>query len=243
VLEVLAEPDPRVDGEPLGLDPREHRGLDPFPQVSVHLSHDVVVPGGLLHRLRVTPHVHQHHARTGVADDLEHRRVGAARYVVHHGRAGLERSARDLRVTGVDADREIRPGVAEPLDHRDHPADLLLERHGVRSRSGRLAADIDQVGALIGEASGVGDRILGVDEQAAVAEGVGGHVDDPHHEGAAAELERVVTAPPPTCVHGRHRSRARTRAVLRLSACRCGSSPPGGCGHRCGRAHARPRSR
>ena len=45
VVEVLAEPDPRVDREPVRVDPREHRRLHALAEVAVDLLDDVVVAG------------------------------------------------------------------------------------------------------------------------------------------------------------------------------------------------------
>ena len=51
VVEVLAEPDARVDAEVLRGDAREHGRLEPLAQELVHLGHDVVVVRLDLHRL------------------------------------------------------------------------------------------------------------------------------------------------------------------------------------------------
>ena len=69
---LLAEPDPGVDGEPVRADPGEHGSLHAFTQVLVHLGHHVVVAGVVLHRLRLTEHVHQHEPGAAVPDDPEH---------------------------------------------------------------------------------------------------------------------------------------------------------------------------
>ena len=54
----------------------------------------------------------------------------------------------------------------------------------------RLAADVEDVGALRLETQPLRDRRLDVRAQAVAREGVGRHVDDAHDEGARAPDER-----------------------------------------------------
>src|SRR6202043_3003729 len=56
---------------------------------------------------------------------------------------------------------------------------------------GALAADVDDVRAHGGEGDAAGDRDGGVVAGAVAAEGVGGGVHDPHHQGARVEAEHV----------------------------------------------------
>ena len=83
-------------------------------------------------------------------------------------------------VHGVDADDGSRLGE-RPHD-RQHPLLLHRDRHALGARTGRLAADVEQVRALGTESEPVRDRGLGVEVATAVTERVGGHVDDPHDE-------------------------------------------------------------
>ena len=50
------------------------------------------------------------------------------------------------------------PVPRERLDHRDDAGALLVARHGVRARPGRLAADVEDRRALLGEPAAVRDR-------------------------------------------------------------------------------------
>jgi hypothetical protein len=65
--------------------------------------------------------------------------------VVDHRGAGLERRAHHARVAGIHGHRE----VAQRLDHGEDAAQLLGLVDGRRARPARLAADIDQVHALV----------------------------------------------------------------------------------------------
>ena len=52
----------------------------------------------------------------------------------------------DLSPGGVDADGDA--ALDQPVDNRDHPAQLLRNRYALGARPGRLTADIDDVCAL-----------------------------------------------------------------------------------------------
>ena len=63
VLEVLAEPDPRVDAETVAADAGRDRRLDALGEELAHLGDDVVVVRIALHRLGIALHVHQDESR------------------------------------------------------------------------------------------------------------------------------------------------------------------------------------
>ena len=75
-------------------------------------------------------------------------------------------------------------GASQALDHRQHPAQLLGVVDRLGAGPGRLAADVEHVGARRHQREAVGDRGVGVEEAAAVGERVGGDVHDAHHRGA-----------------------------------------------------------
>jgi hypothetical protein len=132
----------------LGTEPGELGRLDALAQELLHLGDDIDVVRRLLHGLRVAAHVHQHHARPGVARDGEHRLVAAPRDVVHDARPRLEGGRRDLGLARVDRDREGRVVGGQSLDHGDDAGLLLVHRDRVGARPGRLAADVHEVGAV-----------------------------------------------------------------------------------------------
>ena len=77
---------------------------------------------------------------------------------------------------------EIRTSVcaAQPFDDGDDARQLLLGGHVVGTGARRLAADVENVGALRGELQAMGDGSLRRRVQAAVGEAVGRDVDDAH---------------------------------------------------------------
>ena len=117
----------------------------------------------------------------GVGDDPEDVRVGqAARDVVDDPGARLDRGGGDLGAHRVDADHRAvgRQGADDRYDARQ----LLGDQRPGGARSGRLAADVEDVGAVREQLPAVRDRRLDRVVPAAVAERVGGDVDDPHDQ-------------------------------------------------------------
>ncbi|TML66037.1 MAG: hypothetical protein E6G22_00910 [Actinobacteria bacterium] len=127
-----------------------------------------------------------HEAEVGVGggDHLGEVGVGAERgHVVHQLRPELERALGDRRLGGVDRERHL---AAEPLEHRDDAAQLLLGGNAGRPRPRRLAADVDDRRALRVEPPRRRGRLVRVEVDAAVEEGVWRDVDDAH-DGRARE--------------------------------------------------------
>ena len=94
-------------------------------------------------------------------------------------RAGFERGGRDRRLGGVDAHGN-RAVAGELPHHRQGATELFARVDGIGAGPGRLAADVEHRGAGAGQLEPVCDRRAGVDEAAAVGEGVGRDVHDPH---------------------------------------------------------------
>ena len=130
-------------------------------------SHDVeqhvVVGGRVLHGLRVALRVHQADRPAG-ARRRAARLAGSWRQrrdVVEEVGAGVEGGARHRGVAGVDRDRQREALGAQRGDHRHDAGDLLLERHRVGAGARRLAADVEDVGALRRERAGLRERGVG----------------------------------------------------------------------------------
>jgi len=97
---------------------------------------------------------------------------------------GLHRTECRLGTHRVDRDPRAKP--RELGHHREHPAQLLLLGRPLGAGAGGLTAHVEQVGALLEQPQAVGHRVGRLEPLAAVAEGVGGHVDHAHHQGAHA---------------------------------------------------------
>src|SRR5690606_14383979 len=70
----------------------------------------------------------------------------------------------------------------ERLYDGHHATQFLVPRHTLRSRTGGLAADVDDVGALRDQVEPVLDGLVRIEPGPAVGEGVGGDVDHAHDE-------------------------------------------------------------
>ncbi len=87
------------------------------------------------------------------------------------------------------------PARGQGLDDRHHPGQLLVERDGLGPGPGGLTADVDDVGALGHHVEPVGHGALGGGVEAAVGEGVGGHVEHPHDERPPRSHRHRVSGP------------------------------------------------
>src|SRR5919197_600005 len=85
--------------------------------------------------------------------------------------------------------------TGERLEDGADAAQLLLGRHRRRAGPGRLAADVEDVGAGRRQLEPVRDRPLGAEEEPAVRERVGGHVDDAHEPGHELSYWARITRP------------------------------------------------
>jgi hypothetical protein len=145
------------------------------------LGDDVAVARVALHRAWLAEHVHEAHVAAALGDERRHLRVAAQRGdVVDERRARVDRRRRDRGLRRVD--RQPRAGAGQALEHRQHAAQLLGLAHGLGAGPGRLAADVEDRGALRDERVAVGDRGGRVQPLAAVGERVGRDVDDAHHD-------------------------------------------------------------
>ncbi len=80
-------------------------------------------------------------------------RVAQAADVVDDARPGVQRGPRDRRLVGVDGDGRVQV-ARDALDQRHDARDLLLHPDRVAAGRGRLAADIEDVGAGVQEFAG-----------------------------------------------------------------------------------------
>ena len=106
----------------------------------------------------------------------------AAADVVDEGGAGREGLLGDGGAHGVHGDGDALGG--EPADDGDDALELLRLVDAGGAGAGGLAADVDQVGALGDQVEAVLDGGRRVEPAAAVGEGVGGDVHDPHDRAA-----------------------------------------------------------
>ena len=104
--------------------------------------------------------------------------------VVDDAGALPERPVGDLRLQRVDRDWGAQ--LYHGRHHVPQPRQLLLQRDrlGAAIGSGGLGADVDDVGAFLDQLLGMLQCEGRVEELAAVGEGVRGHIENPHDDGA-----------------------------------------------------------
>ena len=125
--------------------------------------------------------VHQYDRSPGVRHDAGHLAVMLkAPDVVDDGGARFDGGGGDARLHRIDGNRRRDP-APKLRDHRDHAGKLLVRRNRDCAGPGRLAADIQNAGALRLEAHAMFHRGRGRRVNAAVGERIRGNVHDPHN--------------------------------------------------------------
>ena len=182
VLERLAEAESRIDDDALLLDAGHLAGEDALGEKAAHVGHDIAVVRVVLHRARLAEHVHQADRDLQRRNGIERTLAPQRAYVVDEAGAGGHRGAHDLGLARVDRDRQRRL-PRQRFDDR-HDAGYLLGRGDlVRARPRRLAADVEQVGALVRQALPVSDRRRRIDEAPAIGKRIRRDVDDARDAG------------------------------------------------------------
>ena len=75
VLQRLAEPDPRIEPDPLLGDALRHGELQPLGEKGLDVVDDVVIARIVLHRPRIPRHVHEHDADAPLSTQRRHLQV------------------------------------------------------------------------------------------------------------------------------------------------------------------------
>ena len=127
--------------------------------------------------------MHQNIGYAQLGDGLYHLIAHAhARNVVNDVRPGGYGGAGGRCVHGVYADGDT--GFGKPLDHGQDAPKFLINTDAHRTGPGGFAAYINNVCALRDHALRVGESVVRGVVFAAVAEGIGGDVQDSHHQGS-----------------------------------------------------------
>ena len=161
----LAEAEAGIDSQIL--DTGRPRGGGAFGQKQAHLGHDVVIDGLELHGLRHAAHVHDDRGGLAPRRHGDHLRIVQSADVVDDTRARAQALIGHLGLGGVD--RQQHGGLSgQRPHHRQDAAQLLLERDGIGARAAAFTADIDDVGPVVNQRAGAGQRLVGIEVQTAV---------------------------------------------------------------------------
>jgi hypothetical protein len=212
VIPRLGEAKARIDHDPTWVHAGGHRGFYAGAKFRHKLGDNIVVVRVLLHVPGMASPVHQDDRNAGVGDHPQEIRIRQpARDVVDQVGPGPE-----SRVGNLGAHRVHRDGDARgsKLTHNGHYSpELFLNRWALRTRAGRLPADVNDVGTLRGEPKTMIDRAFGVEPQSTVGKRVRSDVDDAHDQASrrprkAGHVGGRAAGP----VHNGHDSRLRVSA-------------------------------
>ena len=134
-----------------------------------------------------------------------HARVRQRGHVVDQVRARVERALGDGRLLRVDRDGDIGYR-AQARNDRQHALALVVRGHGIRSRPGGFAADVDDGRATGGHRLCLPVRLPGGSMPACRKERIGRAIDHAHHR-LAAEIQNAgallrPVAATPEYLHG-----------------------------------------
>ena len=139
--------------------------------------------------------------------DLRQRRlVAEPANVIHDRGARIERRLSRRRLVGVDGERDAHLS-SQAVDDRHHPPPFLGVVDRIGAGPGRLAANVDDVGAVIDHPQTGVDRGWQVEQSATVRERIGGDVDHAHDERALTQ-QQVAAAGQGDRKSAAHESRA-----------------------------------
>ena len=181
VRQRLAEAEPRVQHQVAFGNAGLEAGRDALAEKSQQIFNNVPVLRVLLHRSRLALHVHDAYRHVQCGGSGQRLRVAQAVDVVDHRRAGRDRGAHDFAFHRVDGNRCLEFS-ANRLDDRHNALDFGFGAHRRGARSGRLAADVEDIRAFGSQPLRVFQRLVHAVEAPAVGKGIGCDVDDAHDQ-------------------------------------------------------------
>ena len=138
--------------------------------------------------------VHEADGNLRVGHDPQHVGIGLTTgNIINEGNPGRNGSGRDTRPHGVHGRDNARP--TQLCDDRDNARMFDRFRHAHRPRSGGLTPHVDQVCTRITQRECVFDSFVEVNIAPTVREGILGHIENPHHLGAATRLFEHLSTP------------------------------------------------
>ena len=169
-------------------------------QESTDLGHHIGVGGVALHGARLALHVHQSGGCSGIGTHLPHGRVAQGGHVVDQVCARPQRRIGHLRFHGVHADQHLF--FSQGTDNGQNPVKFLGSSYRNSPRTGAFAAHINHQCPSITHGTGCRHRCPKLAMSPAIAERVGGNVQNAQ-DGAAAPLHFPAIRNPRTAWNGK----------------------------------------
>jgi SAM-dependent methyltransferase len=137
--------------------------------------------------------VHDYNRRPAIGKDPGHGRImREAAHIIDHVRPGINHLPGDIDFPRVYGQRDLCI-FKQTLHHRPDPLNLIGRTYRVRARPGRLATDIDYVGAVCDHLPGMPKRFRDSCMGTAVIEGIRSDIEDTHNERALIEVQDKAT--------------------------------------------------
>ena len=185
----LAETEAGIHDDPVLGETGSGTGTHPLCQKTGDLRNDVAILRLLLHRTRLALHVHEAHRTLQFGCRLQRTFLAERADVVDHHGAHPGRRAHDGGPARIDGNGHIGV-VDDSLDYRQNPVELFLLGYVSCAGPCRLAAYIDDSGAILRHRLRLTQRSVTADESAAVRERVGCDIENPHY-GRDVDMQRT----------------------------------------------------
>jgi hypothetical protein len=192
LLAALSKTDAGIDHDAISIDTGPAGAAYRSFEVLQDGAHDVSQRTERRPGFRTAAHVIENNAGVELDDGFNELRIeGETAGIVDDFGAEFEGAFGGLGLVGIDGNRDAEL-LAQPLENGNNAAEFFFRGDGLSAGFGGLAADVDDIGALLFHLHGAGESEIGVKVFAAVRERIGRDVEDAHDESAIAEGEFAV---------------------------------------------------
>ena len=193
MLHCLAKTKTRIEDNALPGDAVLQGTVEALSEEIVDFIQHVPVRRCLLHCLRCALHMHERDSGATPRNERGHLRIEAHRTdIVHQHCSCIQRGCRDAGAVRIDGHQ--RPVALHDLPTHRYRT-LLLDLGGDRygAGAGRLSAYVDDIGTGGQHGFGMLERLLWLQVQSTVREGIGCHVQDAHNVRTLLEVAYPIT--------------------------------------------------
>ena len=170
-----------IKHDTIGLDARLKTACKLLLQIHANLGHHIDILRRLLHRTRLTPHVHDTHRAIAITYRRERFRMPQARNIIDHRCTGSQRRPHHRRFVGIHRNRHSPAGNALQQGQEATQFFRLRRRNGARTRG--LGTDIENIRPRLELIPGMINRPLQITNQTIAGKRIRRQIDYPHDQG------------------------------------------------------------
>ena len=144
----FSEAKPGINRDSLSCDTCRLAALEPFGEKLPNIQHNIIVLKTILHRPRLTQHVHETDTNIGTCNNFESTLLTERTYVIHKMNATFNGSIQNPGIARIYRQTDIQ-FCAQELNYRDDPGDFFFGRYRQGTRPCGLASYIEHYRASI----------------------------------------------------------------------------------------------